>query len=198
MNFLDDKVFSEMFATEDKCVKTLQSLGALRVSVKCPSCGERMKMISSCGRLVFRCHKLICGKKTMSFRTGSFFFGSNFACSEVMRLAKYWLQGTKRDALVSECGMNAGTVTMWYRRFCELVEGDVGRECEKIGGRGVIVEVDETKFGRRKYHKGHRVEGAWVMTGIERTAERRTFRVQVDSRDSETLERVIGENVHEG
>ena len=68
----------------------------------------------------------------------------------------------------------------------------------KIGGAGVIVEVDETRFGSGKYNCGHRVGGVWVVTGIERTAERRLFAVQVETRDSETLERVISENVHEG
>jgi hypothetical protein len=33
-----------------------------------------------------------------------------------------------------------------------------------------IVEVDESKFGKRKYHRGHRVEGVWVIGGVERTA----------------------------
>lgn len=39
-------------------------------------------------------------------------------------------------------------------------------------GRGknrerVVVEVDEYKFGKRKYHKGHQVEGVWVVGGVE-------------------------------
>jgi hypothetical protein len=33
----------------------------------------------------------------------------------------------------------------------------------KIGSPGIVVEVDETKLGKRKYHRGHRVEGVWVV-----------------------------------
>ncbi|KAK9681191.1 hypothetical protein QE152_g38501 [Popillia japonica] len=33
----------------------------------------------------------------------------------------------------------------------------------KLGGLGIVVEIDDSKFGHRKYHKGHRIEGKWVF-----------------------------------
>ena len=38
---------------------------------------------------------------------------------------------------------------------------------QQIGGPGKIVQIDESKFGKRKCHRGHRVEGQWVFGGIE-------------------------------
>ena len=38
----------------------------------------------------------------------------------------------------------------------------------KIGGPMVEVEIDESKFGRRKYHRGRMVDGHWVFGGTER------------------------------
>jgi hypothetical protein len=35
----------------------------------------------------------------------------------------------------------------------------------KIGGPQKTVEIDESKFGRRKYHRGHPVKGQWVLAG---------------------------------
>lgn len=38
----------------------------------------------------------------------------------------------------------------------------------QLGGHGKTVEIDESKFGRRKYYRGHFVDGCWVFGGIER------------------------------
>ena len=30
------------------------------------------------------------------------------------------------------------------------------------------MEIDESKFGKRKHNRGHSVEGQWVFGGVER------------------------------
>ena len=68
---------------------------------------------------------------------------------------------------------------------------------EKIGGPGKIIEIDESKFGRRKYNKGHHVDGQWVFGGIERETGR-VFFSAVEKRDTPTLLKVIKEWVLPG
>ena len=60
------------------------------------------------------------------------------------------------------------------------------------------MEIDESKFGKRKYFPGHRVEGVWVVGGVERTAERKVFMMTVPRRDALTLQQVISQNVNPG
>ncbi|KAL4113901.1 hypothetical protein QTP88_017455 [Uroleucon formosanum] len=59
-------------------------------------------------------------------------------------------------------------------------------EFNSMGGEGKVVEIDESKFGKRKYHRGHRVEGQWVFGGVERETGR-CFLVPVERRDKDTL-----------
>ena len=71
------------------------------------------------------------------------------------------------------------------------VEEDGGQ----IGGKNVIVEIDESKFGKRKYHRGHHVEGAWVIGGVGRAVERRVFAEVVEKRNADTLVDVVRRRV---
>jgi transposase-like protein len=53
-------------------------------------------------------------------------------------------------------------------------------------------------LGKRKYHRGHKVEGVWAVVGVERTAERKVFIIPVETRDASTLQRVVHEHVASG
>ena len=62
--------------------------------------------------------------------------------------------------------------------MCEFTllesRGRLGEE-EKIG------QIDESKFGKRKYHRGHHVEEQWVFGGIEQNS-RKCFLMAVEKR----------------
>ncbi|GAA5815766.1 hypothetical protein MFLAVUS_009281 [Mucor flavus] len=57
----------------------------------------------------------------------------------------------------------------------------------KIGGRNEIVEIDETKIAKRKYNKGHKVEGAWVIGGIQRKP--------IEERNIENINEIINKYI---
>jgi transposase-like protein len=86
----------------------------------------------------------------------------------------------------------------WYnfcRDICSIAllnEGNI-----KIGGDEKIVEIDESKFGKRKYNKGKRVEGQWVFGGIERDSNK-MFMVSVPNRTKETLFEILEKYVEKG
>ena len=69
---------------------------------------------------------------------------------------------------------------------------------EKLGGPGAIVELDESKFGKRKYNRGHRVEGVCVFGMVERTPRRAIRLFEVEKRDARTLCKLVKENVAQG
>ena len=52
----------------------------------------------------------------------------------------------------------AEDTTNYIGFFRQLVSLALDDEDTVVGGPGIIVEIDETKFGKRKYNRGHRVE----------------------------------------
>jgi transposase-like protein len=95
-------------------------------------------------------------------------------------------------------GCSSATITHFAGLFRQLAADEVEENEGRIGGENVIVEIDESKFGKRKYHRGHPVEGAWVIGGVERAAERRVFAEVVEKRDAATLIEVVGRRVAPG
>ena len=88
------------------------------------------------------------------------------------------------------------TVCNFYGHFRKLVSSALSEEGRFIGGQGIVVEIDETKLGKRKCHRGHRVDGVWVLVGIEKKEDGRIFLVQLEDRSALTLTRIVQEHVH--
>jgi hypothetical protein len=61
---------------------------------------------------------------------------------------------------------------------------------EKIVGSNKTVEIDDSQFGRRKYHRGHRVKGQWVFGGVQQGSGR-TFLVPIPDKTADTLTAII-------
>ena len=59
------------------------------------------------------------------------------------------------------------------------------------------VEIDESKFGKRKYNRGRVVDGHWVFGGMERTTGE-CFLVEVEHRDTATLLPIIQQHIRPG
>ncbi|XP_064107422.1 uncharacterized protein LOC135216219 [Macrobrachium nipponense] len=78
------------------------------------------------------------------------------------------------------------TVNDWYNFCREVILHHIEHSSTPIGGPGKIVEIDEAKFGKRKYNRGRYIEGVWVFGGFERDSKK-TFMVPVPDRSRETL-----------
>jgi transposase-like protein len=97
--------------------------------------------------------------------------------------------------MITQVGVSGNTITDWTNYLRGLVTWDI----ENLDlAAAPIVEIDESKFEKRKYNRGHRVEGVWVVGGVEITPERRMFAVSVQDRSADTLRDIIQEHVLPG
>ncbi|GFU56756.1 transposable element Tc3 transposase [Trichonephila clavipes] len=74
----------------------------------------------------------------------------------------------KTDMLLNNLDFSSHTMADWRQFVHEVILNYVEENSQQIGGKDCIVEIDESKFGKRKYNRGHFVEGQWVFGGVER------------------------------
>lgn len=188
----------DAITSEDGCIDWL-----LRCHiVKIPTCCNKPMVNANLGdkKYMYRCNSgRSCTKKRSLFKN-TFFGDTKLSCHVIMLICYLWAGQINHKSIVMLTGVNKSTISDWMGFLRQLVSEDMKNSPEevKVGGDGVIVEIDETKIAKRKYHRGHRVEGAWVVGGVERTPERKFFAVRVPDRSAATLIEVINRFVLPG
>ena len=85
---------------------------------------------------------------------------------EILKLTYWWCQDFDQSQIKHELGLAESTGVGWDNFCHEVCEITLLENSEKLGGNGKVVQVDESKFGKRKYYRDHHVEGQWVFGGI--------------------------------
>ena len=184
-----------IFFNESSCDTFLIEKNIYWIERKCPSCEHSMHFSTNPNRL--RCRKKTC-RKSLSIKANSFFSKHKLPTSTIMLLGYFWLVGCTATSMIKMSKCSKNTVVAFRQHFRQLVSESINMESMAIGGDGIEVEIDETKLGKRKYNRGHPVEGVWIVGGVERTSERRVFMVPVENRTSHTLSDIIANYVKPG
>lgn len=184
---------ANIFLNEHGAVAWLIETRVVDITTECSLCGGDIRL---CGT-TFWCRSRNCRKKNSLFN-GSFFSEAKLAINKILQIGYFWLGGSGRNEIVRFTGCADKTITTYMGYFRQLVVSSLDTDDEMVGGEGIIVELDESKFGKRKFNRGHRVEGAWVFGGVERTQERKMFAEVVADRSAETLKEVIMRHVKPG
>ena len=131
-----------------------------------PNCGGRMTLKDPAKPYLYRCtRKGKCGR-TLSILRDTFFGNTKLSSDVVLFYAYLWLVQVPAVSIRAILHLSSKTVTDWGTHLRTLVTWDIENldlAQAPIGGEGIIVEIDESKFGKRKFNRGHRVEGIWWL-----------------------------------
>ncbi|XP_067659400.1 uncharacterized protein [Haliotis asinina] len=192
----------ELCRDERKLMDWLEAFGLIGdFSGKCVKCesgsmGKRKDSSRSEG-YVWRCSNKKCNQKIVA-RRDSWFFKSHLSISEIMKLTFYWVYQVRENFVKVQLRLGFDhTLVDWYNYCRDVCLFVMEEENEMIGGPGIEVEIDESKFGKRKFHRGRRVDGVWVFGGIEKESNRMFLEV-VEKRDADTLLSVLRKWVRPG
>lgn len=143
----------DILTNEDMALDFMSERGLL-ASSSCEGCGRNGSLRRD--QKIFRCTKSECRKQWSCLR-GTFFARSKLPVHKILFLSYHWLAGAHHDYLCTIGGFAIQTVTDFNGHMRQLVSDSLDEEDCIIGGDGIIVELDESKFGKRKYNRGHHV-----------------------------------------
>lgn len=134
----------------------------------------------------------------LSITGGTFFNNSHMSILDICLFVRYWVDDIKLCVIKSYLQLGSDHTLVDWANFCREVTFDIiYNHPEKLGEVGVKVQIDESKFGKRKNNRGGHREGQWVFGGFEENTGR-TFMLPVDNRDSSTLLPIIRDCTHPG
>lgn len=134
----------------------------------------------------------------VSLNSGTFFAKAKISYEDICKFICFWLDNIPLTVISKNLEFGSEHTSVHWASFCrEVTYEDLVTNKRPIGGVGRTVELDESKFGKRKYNRGKRVEGQWVFGGYERETGY-SFMVPVVKRDVSTLIPIIEEWVLPG
>ena len=156
----------------------------------CSSCGLRTSRRP--GSFMYRC--FACKNEVSAFK-GTIFNNMRIGLNVALYIIWAWCMNMTWKQVVQISGLSKDTCTRWWLKLRLLVAHVVREYDYRTAGEGKVVQIDESKFGKRKKcrnRRGHRVEGAWVFGGVEKGAgdlygNNKFFSVVVQDRTAMTL-----------
>ena len=154
----------------------LAEVGIIANSRNCPNeaCDDRlMSFVKDKNKKVGWVWRCSACKRKLSILHKSFFAGTKLPLPDALEAVYYCYKRRSQRDWIEEGGRarNWETSVNWFNFTRETMALMVQLGNRQIGGPGRIVEIDESKFGKRKYHRGRRVDGCWVLGAVLRSIE---------------------------
>ena len=162
-----------------KVIEFCQEMNLIPKETTCQKCLSSMRLgesTTSADQVVWRCPGYIKSDKKKarrchnleSVRKYTIFAGSKLPIIKILLIMYFWIDNLEINKISKYLNISECSVGRWSLAFREIVFDYFLSNPEPIKGVGSIVEIDESKFGRRKYHRGHHVEGQRVFGGTDR------------------------------
>ena len=170
---------------DEDCVQFCYAHNVLQVNrSNCPRCNRPLKLYGDNSRpdgQRFRCSNRRRGRQGCSYsvssRKGSWFDSIKLTLQQAILIPYFWTYKYNQLQLRHELHIGSQHTSVdWYNFVREVCAQILIADTTPIGGPGITVEIDESKFaGRRKYNRGQIRQEVWVFGGIESRDKKNVF-----------------------
>ncbi|KCZ76138.1 hypothetical protein H311_02870, partial [Anncaliia algerae PRA109] len=157
----------EKTTTTENAVAWLQELEIIPNGVECHSCNNYQMTLT----FYKNTHRWKCNKcySAVSIFDNTIFFNTKLSLPRLLDIVYFWSCDMTQTKTRSELDTKSSlTVFRWYQKLQRLSYTIIrNASTGKIGGPGHLIEIDESKFSKRKYQVGRIVQSPWVVGAID-------------------------------
>ncbi|XP_054087731.1 uncharacterized protein LOC114805120, partial [Zeugodacus cucurbitae] len=153
------------FDTREKCIAFAEEQGLIpnRKLCRVHKTAMAVSVAGNSAVKIFRCRKGTCRTRAVSRAKRTWFENAKIPLPQVFYLmyayASHWSQAeVRQNSMFREPILSSSTICDWYndcREAVVLYQIEQQVAVGKIGGPGKKVQIDESKFGKRKFNKGN-------------------------------------------
>ena len=140
MSIPSTKLIKEILFDEESCIKFLIDKQIIIKPEKCDCESEIYRT-----KKIFRCKNKNCNKTISIFRN-TLFSKSKLKYSEIIFIGYLYLCKLKYTSISYMTNQSSRTIVNYINIFRDLIINTLDNNDQIIGGSGVVVEVDESKF----------------------------------------------------
>lgn len=194
----------KIFDNEENALLYLIENNYINKFETCRICDSKTKLYTNIK--VYKCKNYKC-RKSYSPLSGTIFSKMKLPLNIQLHLLNYYILKMPPSSIAATLNISRNTVTSYNRLFRKYLKDKIKFNRNfKIGGRNTIVEIDESKIAKRKNNRGHKVEGAWVIGGVERSRlknkikneNKKVFFVPIECRNKANIDQIINKYVKKG
>lgn len=155
----------------DRVIQILMHQQLLMPTKACSSCGPQMKLRKKnamIDKVCWCCVNRHCVKyqSTMSIRTGSFFESFRSSLSDIFTVIILWSLNKQIKDIVTDYGLSKSTFIDIVDKLRHTVHNDLVDGPVKLGGLGIVCQIDESLLSRKAKYNVGRQPSRQVWVGI--------------------------------
>jgi len=150
-------------------IEWLARFSLLANEMSCPNCSSLMRVnnysTSASDGMRWKCRN---DGTRRSIHHGSFLSQSNLPLKTLVQFIILYSLVHPLNFIIEQLEIGTHAAVDWAHFLCEIAGQWIFENQQPIGGPGTIVEIDESLFMQRKYHRGEHNPHDWYLGLIER------------------------------
>ena len=159
----DIPTFSSLPKTPQEAADFLIDKGFIEFPELCPKCGHPVKREQQTDPSKKTFWNVRCQRKALhdtktpwkqSVLSNTLLGKCKLPLVTFVQYVYMWLLNSSQEVILTTLGLTTATTATWTQYLMDVTTFSVRNDLNqyKIGGEGIIVEIDESKFGKRKYN----------------------------------------------